>query len=204
MTETDDGLTDEKEQHRLGTINRWDVPEGNWAAEHDWTRYRGPDPWPVPGGWVFKDPEGGGWWEYFGDAGVGQYIDDSVLDALEDDEAIADAFEAMNDLRDQHGEYARLSVETANPDEVSFRNPEDEQLEWTLDVDGTQVFQCVEPDRKGLMAAVAQALAAFHDDALDEQVSEIEPPSGRQSDDEREETTIEERQERNQSLGDFS
>jgi len=81
MTESD-SEAEQKEQHRLGTINRWDVPDGTWATKYDWTRYRGPSPWPVPSGWVFKDPEGGGWWEYFGEAGVGHPRDDDIFEAL--------------------------------------------------------------------------------------------------------------------------
>jgi len=196
--------TDQKETHRLGTINRWDVPEGDWAAKHDWTRYRGPAPWPVPDGWVFKDPEEGGWWAYFGDAGVGHHTDDSILEALQDDESVADPYDAMDELRDQHGEYAHLSVETANPDEVSLRNPEDERLEWTLDIDEAEVFTCVEPDRTDLMGAVATALAAYHEDELESRIDEIMPSSGKRPDDERAEETIEQRKEHNQSLGDFS
>jgi hypothetical protein len=130
-SETTDTLTEQKEAHRLGTINRWDPPEGDWAAEYDWTRYRGPDPWPVPGGWLFKDPEDGGWWQFFGDAGVGHWDSHDLLDELKDDPSVEDASAALDEHR---GEYAYLHVETANPDEVSIRNPEDEKLEWTLEV----------------------------------------------------------------------
>lgn len=198
-----DDVQDAKEQHRLGTINRWDPPEGDWAAEHDWTRYRGPDPWPVPGGWVFVDPEGGGWWRYFGDAGVGHDKDDGIREELEDDESVDDAYDAMQDLRDEHGQLAFLKVETANPDEVSMRNPGDEKLEWTLEIDGVQVFRRVEPDRSDTMAAVAEALQAYHAGDLDDRRDEIVPTSGRKPDDVREQEQLEERREENEQLDEF-
>lgn len=191
----------EKEEHRLGTIGRWDAPDGDWAREHDWTRYRGPPPYPVPGGWVFKDPEGGGWWQYFGEAGVGHASGDSILDELEDDESVDDPYDALDDLR---GEYAYLTVETANPDEVSMRNPEDEELEWTLEVDGTEVFRRVDPDRSDMMGAVAQALHAYHTGDLDDHLGEIGPSSGRKPEDVREQEELEKRKEENNSLGDFA
>lgn len=192
--------TDQKEEHRLATINRWDVPDGDWAAEYDWTRYRGPDPWPVPGGWVFKDPEGGGWWQYFGDLGVGHAKDDSILDELKEDDSVEDPYEALDDAR---GEYAYLEVETANPDEVSLRNPEDEELEWTLEVDGADIFRRVEPDRSDLMEAVAQALDAYHAGELDERAKEIVPESGRKPDDIQEQEELERVKEENESIDDF-
>lgn len=194
--------TDEqKEEHRLGTIHRWDPPEGEWAAEFDWTRYRGPAPWPVPGGWVFKDPEEGGWWQYFGDAGVGHDSDDSILDELEADDAVEDPYEALEEAR---GVYAFLGVETANPDEVSLRDSEDEELEWTLEVAGIEVFRRVEPDRSDLMAAVAEALAAYHEGELEERREAIVPESGRKPDDVLEAEALERRQEENESLDDFA
>ena len=197
---TTNTLTKQKEAHRLGTINRWDPPEGDWAAEYDWTRYRGPDPWPVPGGWLFKDPEDGGWWQFFGDAGVGHWDSHDLLDELKDDPSVEDASAALDEHR---GEYAHLHVETANPDEVSIRNPEDEKLEWTLEVAGKQVFRRVEPDRSDLMAAVAEALAAFHEGDLDERAAEIVPTSGRKPDDIQEQEELERRQEENESLDEF-
>lgn len=202
---SEDGVAEQqKEANRLGTINRWDPPEDDWAAEYPWTRYRGPDPWPVPGGWVFEDPEEGGWWQYFGDAGVGHPDSDSIREALEADASVEDPYNALNDLREQHGEYAYLSAETANPDEVGLRNLEDEQLEWTLEVDGTDVFRRVEPDREDLLAAVAEALAAYHEDDLDERRDEIVPASGRKPQDVREQEELEARRRHNQSLEDFA
>lgn len=203
MTENDtqEDSTKQKEQHRLGTINRWGVPDGDWAVEYDWTRYRGPDPWPVPGGWVFKDPEGGGWWQYFGDLGVGHHSDDSIRDELEDDGAVADSDDALDEAREK---YAFLEIETANPDEVSIRNPEDEQLEWSLEVAGSEVFRRVEPDRSDLMGVVAEALYAHHVGVLGDQLGEITPSSGRKPDDILEKEALEKRQEENESLNQYA
>ena len=199
MSETET-LTEQKEEHRLGTINRWDPPEGDWAAAVDWTRYRGPAPWPVPGGWVFKDPEGGGWWEYFGDDGVGHASDDDVYDAF----AAGEWDDPMQEVNDARECTAYLSTETANPDEVSIRNPEDEKLEWTLEIDGEQVFRRVDPDRPDLMGAVAQALHAYHTGDLDDNRDDIVPSSGEKPADVRKRESLEQRKEKNQSLGDYS
>jgi len=193
--------TDAKEANRLGTINRWDAPEGEWAADYPWTRYRGPPPWPVPGGWVFEDPEGGGWWTYYGELGVGHYDDNKIRDELRDDDSVDNPHDLVEEAR---GARAYLEVETANPDEVSLRNPEDEKLEWSLKIDDTRVFRRVEPDRPDLMAAVAEALDAYHEDELDERVDAIVPSSGRKPDDVREQETIEEREEQNRALGEYS
>lgn len=194
-------MSEQKEQHRLGTINRWDAPDGDWAAEYDWTRYRGPDAYPVPDGWVFKDPEGGGWWQHFGEAGVGHHTDDSLLDELQEDDSVPDAYAALEDAR---GCDAFMSVETANPDEVSMRNPEDEELEWSLKVDGTQVFRRVEPEWSDLMGATAEALHAYHVGELEERLGEFVPSSGRKPDDIRAQEDLQTRKENNASLGDFS
>jgi len=200
-TATERPIEEQKEANRLGTINRWESPESDWAAEYDWTRYRGPAPWPVPGGWLFKDPEEGGWWQYFGDLGVGHWDDNKIVDELKEDESVDDAYDALEDAR---GEYAYLNVETANPDEVSRRNPEDEKLEWRLKIDDTEVFRRVDPDRSDLMGAVAQALHAYHTGDLEDQVDEIVPASGRKPKEIRQQEELKARKESNQSLGDFS
>jgi hypothetical protein len=198
---SDENIDQQKEQHRLGTIHRWNVPDGDWAADHDWTRYRGPAPWPVPGGWVFEDPEEGGWWRYYGDIAEGHPSDDSVLDELQADESVADPYDALDEHR---AELAMLNVTTANPDEVSLRNPEDEELEWALKIDDTEVFRVVEPNRPDLMGAVAEALAAYHDGVLDERIGEIAPASGTKTEEERARERHERRKEENESLGDFA
>lgn len=192
---------EQKEAHRLGTINRWDPPDADWAAEYDWTRYRGPDPWPVPGGWVFKDPEGGGWWEYYGELGEGHHSTNDIRDKLD-----ADGFEYYEideALEDARGPYAWLSVETANPDEVSIRNLEAEELEWSLEIDKTEVFRRVEPERDDLMATVAEALAAYHEGDLEERLDELVPKTGRKPDDVLEQEALEQRKAENESLDGF-
>lgn len=195
---------DQKEKHRLGTINRRGVPDGAWAAKYDWTRYRGPAPWPVPSGWVFKDPEGGGWWEYFGEAGVGHPRDDDILEALKTDDAVDDPYEAIEDIRQTHGETAHLEVITANPQAVSPRDYEDEDLEWSFRVDGLEVFRRVDPDRTDVMAAVAEALDAFHAGALADDAADIIPQSGRKPDDILDQEKVEKRREANESLDEFA
>lgn len=195
--------SESKEDHRLGTINKWDAPDAEWAAEYDWTRSRGPPPWPVPGGWVFKDAEGGGWWQYYGDAGVGEHSDNSIRETFEADDAYADLDEVTDALSDARGEYAYLNMEAANPDEVSLRNLEDEETEWSLEIADRVVFRRVEPDRADLMAAVAKALDAYHRGELDEEIEAIVPASGSKPADVLEQEDIDRRQAENESLGSF-
>jgi hypothetical protein len=203
MSEPDNtsNLTEQKEQHRLGTINRWDVPEAGWAANHDWTRHRGPKPWPVPSGWVFKNPEEGGWWRYYGDRAIGNHSRDAIADELKEDETISEPYKAVEETR---GPDAHLSSETTNPDEVSLLDYEDEKLEWKFEVDDKTVFRRVEPHTPDIMAAVAEALQAYHDGELEERIDEITPTSGSKPEDILKQENVERRQEENKSLTEFT
>lgn len=201
---SDSGTTnDQKESHRIGTINKWDAPDGDWAADYDWTRFRGPTPWPVPGGWVFKTPEGGGWWVYFGDIGVGHGRDDTILDELKADDSVDDPHEAMKDLRSEYTQPAYLETEMANPDEVSMRNPEDEETLYTLKIDGQTVFSRIDPTHPDVMGSVAKALTAYHNDDLEAQIDDIMPSTGRHPEPEEEQADVDRRQEENRPLDDF-
>lgn len=171
-----------KEAHRVGTINRWDAPEASWASEYDWTRHRGPPVFPVPGGWTLGFVEADGTrWRYCGDAGVGEAHDNDV------DET-------------EPGAYASLGNEPA--EDVGLR--EEPDLEWTLKVDGVQVFRRVEPGRDDLYGATAQALHAYHTGDLDDCVDEIVPASGRKPKDVREQDELERRREENAGLDEFA
>ncbi|QIO25479.1 hypothetical protein [Haloarcula sp. JP-L23] len=157
--------TDAKEQHRLGTIGRWDAPEADWAADYDWTRYRGPDAYPVPGAWVLSNVEGDGVvWERYPDVGEGRASPNDVLDAVDGD--LYDEYRSGN---------AVLSHEIVNEDDPM----EDWEYEQQLTIGGTTVFQRVEPDRDELLGNVATALAAT-DDGTDPADVTVEWDSGRQ------------------------
>lgn len=194
----------EKEENRIGTANLRGAPDDDWTEEYPWTRHRGPDPWPVPGGWIFKNPEGGGWWIYYGEAGIGHDFNNSIREELEEETTIEEASQRITEIRKENGERASLHVETANPDEVSRKNPEDEKLEWEFKIEETTLFKRVEPDRADLMEAVAEGLQAYHDGTLDDKKDEILPSSGKKPEKQRKQEKIERRKEQNSSLDQFT
>ncbi|WP_135306328.1 hypothetical protein [Haloarcula amylovorans] len=175
----------EKEAHRLGTMGRWDAPDADWAAEYDWTRYRGPDAYPVPGDWVLDLVEADGiiWYRY-PDAGEGHANDNDVLDSFESD------YDGYNDAR---GETAMLGNDVVN-EHVSMK---DWELEQQLTVDGTTVFDRVEPETDELYANVAAALAAI-DNGTDPSDVVVEWESGWERGAKPDESS-----EKNTSLGEF-
>lgn len=180
--ETSQGELEQKEAHRVGTINRWDAPDASWAAEYDWTRYRGPPAYPVPGGWVLGIVEGDGTgWRYYGEDGIGE---------SNDPESPAEPTAE-----------AGLLFDVANPDETSLRDEPD--MEWRFTLDGEVVFRRVEPDRDDAYGAIAKALSAFHEGTPPSEISET-PSSGRKPADVREQEEVERKQQENQSLDRWS
>lgn len=182
----------QKEEHRIGTINRWDPPEADWAAEHDWTRYRGPQPYPVPDGWVLDQPEGGAvGWYLFGDAGEGYGTTTDVYDALGDD---------MELVEEARGEMAIL-----RNDIVEDSRDGDVILKHELSIGGETVFSRIDPTDAELWATVAEALARYAaGDDVDAIAADVSWRSGRLSDEEREARKQERRRKENESLGDFA
>jgi len=189
---SDDTNTDQKEQHRLGTINRWDAPEADWAAEHDWTRYRGPQPYPCPADWVLDEPEGDavGWYR-FPDIGEGHATTDDVYDALEPD------YDAIEEHRGERAFLINDIVEDSPNGPVI--------LEHEFSIGGETVFSRTDPSDDELWATVGEVLARYAaGDAAAEIAADLSWQSGRLSDDEREQRKQERRREANQSLGAFS
>lgn len=168
--------TDQKEKHRVGTINQWDAPDADWARSYDWTRYRGPPAYPVPGGWVLGFVEGDGTsWRYYHEQGVGEATD-SDLDA----EPLAEAgliFEPVG--------------------EVSLR--EEPDTEWRFTIEATEIFRRVNPGRDDAYGAIARALSAYHRGQDPEEISAT-PSTGRKPDDVLEQEALERRREENDSL----
>jgi len=188
---SDDTNTEPKEQHRLGTINRWDPPEGDWAAEYDWTRYRGPQPYPCPADWVLDEPEGDavGWYR-FPEIGAGHATTDDVYDALEPD------YDAIEEHR---GERARLinDIVQDSPNGPVI-------LEHEFSIGGETVFSRIDPSDEELWATVADALARYASgDSVEEIAAEVGWQSGRLSAEERKKREQERRREANQSLEAF-
>lgn len=53
-----------------------------------------------------------------------------------------------------------------------------ENVEWELSVDDQTVFRCVNPTQENLYRATAEALHAYHEGLLADQISDIAPKSG--------------------------
>jgi len=196
MTDT---TTDEKEQHRIGTINRWDAPEADWAADYDWTRYRGPRPYPAPEDWVLDEPEGGiVGWQHFPDVGKGHGLLDDVYDELEGDYDDWDAYEAA--VEEVRGVRAFLSNEI-----VEDGRDMDVILEHELSIAGDTVFRRVDPTDDELWARTAEALTRYASgETVEEFADDIGFQSGRLPEDLQEERKQERRREENTGLGEFS
>lgn len=182
--------TEQKEEHRLGTINRWDPPEADWAAEYDWTRYRGPEAYPVPGAWVLSIVEGDGiiWYRY-PEVGVGKDSDTDVHEALNSDDE-------YNDLRSAMASLGNTIVD-------EDRQAREVTLEQELTIEGKTVFRRVEPDSDELYANAAAALKTYDEDPGTDEFA-LSWQTGRLPDDIREEQKLERRKEQNNSLGDFA
>lgn len=175
--------TEQKEEHRLGTTNRWDAPDADWARSYDWTRYRGPPAYPVPGGWVLGIVEGDGTgWKYYHEDGVGEATD---TDVECDPEPLAEA-----------GLILDVVADTG-----SLR--EDPDTEWRFSIEGTQIFRRVNPDRDDAYGAIARALSAYHRDQDPEEIAAT-PDTGRKPADVREQEKLERRREENESLEGWS
>jgi hypothetical protein len=191
MTNEDSStVVEQKEEHRLGTIGRWDPPEADWAAEFDWTRYRGPDAYPVPGAWVLSIVEGDGiiWYRY-PEVGVGKDSDTDVHEEVEDDDT-------YNDLRDAMASLGNTIID-------EDRQSREVTLEQKLTIEGETVFRRVAPDTDELYANVAAALKAYDDNPETDEY-EISWQTGRLPEDIREKQDLERRKEQNNSLGDFA
>lgn len=139
---TDD--TADKEANRVGTINRWDAPDEDWAADYPWTRHSGPAPYPVPDAWVLDTVEGDGVsWSLLPDAG-------------EDRGTWSDAVDALGNPRSVDPEArALLTSEWPNQADIMEDDPYHE-----LTIDGELVL-VLEDDGEGWWRAVAEALHRY-------------------------------------------
>lgn len=187
-----EATTDQKEEHRLGTINRWDPPEADWAAEHDWTRYRGPQPYPVPADWVLDEPEGGAvGWYHFPNIGEGHGTSTDVYDTFDPD------YDAIEEARGERAFLINDIVEDSRNGPVI--------LEHEFSIAGETVFSRIDPNDEELWATVADALTRYAGgDSVEEIAADIGWQSGRLSTEERERRRQERRREENQSLEAFS
>lgn len=164
---------------------RFDPPEAEWTDEYEWTRYRGPDPWPCPADWVFNDADalGAGWYRYPG-IGEGHAKDAEVVEIV-----------GYDDIEEHREEMALLVGEDAG----SSRR--EERIEWRLSVKGETVFRRVNPNRADLMAAVAETLSRYSNGSMSWR--SVEPSTGSVPDDVKRERELEKRREQNASLDGF-
>jgi hypothetical protein len=196
---TDDSIVEDKEAHRLGTISRWDPPEADWAADHDWTRYRGPQPYPVPEDWVLDTPEGGivGWY-HFPDVGEGQATVDDVYDEFEAEYHDWDAYQDA--VEEARGVRAFLSNDIVEDDRHG-----NVILEHELSIAGDTIFRRVDPSETELWARTAEALSRYaEDDDVEEIAKDIGFQSGRLPDELQEEREKDRRREENAGLDEFA
>lgn len=160
-------------------------PDDDWTDDYTWTRYRGPQPWPVPADWVLKDA---GLWQRFPGIGEGLQSHHDVHDALDKDlDAIEEARGVESYLLDELLEFdQRRGIEIH---------------EWKLVIAGETIFRREDPDFEDVLAATAEALSrCSNDQGLDDVV----PSSGRPPEDVREEREIERRKEANEWLDAFA
>lgn len=164
-------------------------PDADWTDEWPWTRYRGPQPWPVPGDWVLGDVEAdGAMWQHFPGHGEGCENDHEVYDALDDD---------LDAIEDARGARAILLNELEEFD----RREKNEAYTHTLIIDGDEVIEAYDPEWDDLFESVAQALKRYESPG---DPSMVEVESGKLTDEQRREKEIEARRQENQSLGAFA
>lgn len=159
-------------------------PEAEWTDDYEWGRYRGPQPWPAPAGWVISDEA---FWQRYPGIGEGMGSNYDVDQALDEDlEAVAEARDVEAYLLDELLEFdPRKEVEVT---------------EWELVVAGETVFRRVDPAWDDLLATTAEALSRY---ANDQDLDGLEPETGDPPADVQKARETERRQETNESLADF-
>lgn len=168
----------------------FDEPDADWTDDHQWTRWRGPQPYPVAADWVLAHVEGDGiLWRRYPGIGEGMGKESEILDVLGDDGLVID-------------EDADVSAYLTNDieGEWSIRDDEAPSLEQHFEIDGETVFRRVEPTEADLYGSVAEALARYSSGG---EWQAVEPESGQPPEDVQREREVEARRESNQSLGEF-
>lgn len=160
-------------------------PDADWTDDYDWTRYRGPQPWPVPEDWVLEDPE---IWQHFPDVGEGMESHHDVYDALDED---------RDEIEDARGVEAYLLDDLLEFDQRRGI----EVHEWELAIGGDTIFRREDPDFEDVLAATAEALSRYSND---QDLDDVCPSSGRPPEDVREQRELERKQAENQGLDAFA
>ena len=174
-----------------------DDPDADWTDEYAWTRYRGPQPYPVPGDWTLNLVEGDGvMWNRYPAHGEGREMDDHVLESFKEaTDTYDDPYEAYNDARE---EWAGLGHEVLEWNAAERT----ETLKQVLKIEGNTVFERVEPDGEDLWKVTANALAQYDDGTPVEEI-EVSFSTGSKPPDQLREEMIEQRQAENEYITNF-
>lgn len=162
-------------------MTRFPDLDAEWTDDYAWTRYRGPQAYPVPGDWVLNIVEGDGViWHHYPDVGADHDHDDDVYDAL-----------GFDEIEDARGVAADLHSEWNADDSTTH----------VLTVDGETVIRTTDPEMDDLWAAVAEVLSRHsagedYDDLADKWTA---PTAEQQA-----QAELERKQTENHGLGDFA
>jgi hypothetical protein len=169
----------------------FDDLEADWTDDYEWTRFRGPQPYPCPADWVLNDVEadGVGWYRYPGHA-------EGLHDQYDIDELFGDDYEARQEARAEEGVLL-------NEFDFDGHRDDDPDVEHRLSIAGETVLQWVNPDDEDLWAAVAEILAQYSGGRDLEEI-DVTPASGHPPQEAREEDRVEQRREDNAQLEDFT
>lgn len=191
----------DKIANRVGSVDDLDtdLPEDAWTADYPWTRYRGPEPFPVPGGWIITIVEcNGAGWHNYGELGVDHSSEAGIREELEADASVKNPY---NRLDDAHGIHATLMNKPEQGPNVAQKE-RDRAREWKFSIDNTLIFRRVEPEREDMYATVAEALAAYSEGTAVAEISAT-PSTGRPPAEVQKQREVEQREASNQDLSDF-
>lgn len=167
----------------------WGDPDAGWTDTFPWTRYRGPQAYPVPGGWVLDMPEEGVHWYRYPEHGDGRETDDDVREVLNDEEYNAGRAESA---------HLWYDIEELN---MATRT---ERINHRFVIDGETVFERIDPEPEPIFAAVAEGLARFDaGESVTTLAEDLDPDTGDLSDAERKRRRVRRAREENASLEGF-
>jgi hypothetical protein len=159
-------------------------PDTDWTNEYQWTRYRGPQPYPCPEDWVLSIVEADSTVFYrYPDLGQDYKIDDDVFDTF------APEYEDANESR---GEAASVTIDY---DRIGDESP------YSFQIADEVVFQRVDPNPEDFWATIAKALARF---SRGEEYQDVAPTTGNPPASVLRERELEQRKKENKQLSEFA
>jgi hypothetical protein len=169
----------------------FDAPEADWTDTYDWTRYRGPQPYPCPGPWVLGTVEAdGAGWHYYPECNGDAYATDTELQDGEPYDAWKGGPTAKAGLLNDIVEDSRTGPTV---------------LEHRFTISGEVVFKRAGPDEGDLFGSIAEALARYDaGEPISEFAAAVEPTTGDSPAREASKRDLERRREENASLGEWA